>query len=231
MDNFVSPRIGDAFEFTELDLESNREGRLSTSQIGRIRRAALLRGLIGVVAMLGLSVLAYASAGGGDGTSADVYVFLFFIVVPAALVLAMTIGVSEIAITASVEKRSGQVHLRTAPNDYEPSLDPSLWLMRPRPGEPSMPPPPRPNTATLRMRTPRNIGLYSMIVGEQEFRLTEAQFKALAYSTYTVYYMPRLGNRIVAVESFTAEVDPFHLGTIAKGNLMPYSDEGDTLRG
>ncbi|HVO42852.1 MAG TPA: hypothetical protein VMT34_09520 [Aggregatilineales bacterium] len=228
MDSGYVPRLGEVFQFNEADLAVNREGRLSPAQIAALRRQALLRGLILVVALLGIGVLAYASADPGSG---DVYVFFFFIIVPGALALALTAGVTEITIAASrpLDKRSGQAHLRTAPHAYEPPLDPAIWVDVPMPG--TRPPrlPARPDTATIPLRIARGQGLHTLIVGDREFKLTAAQYGALSYSTYTVYFLPRLGNRIVAVEPFAAE--PTLIRTLSPGTATPYTDEGEGLRG
>jgi hypothetical protein len=175
------------FQFTPDDLKQNRQGQLSASQADRLRRSAGRTALI-ILAILGvLGIMAILSA---QPSTSELPIFFLCLIVPAAVALAFTVGITEAAIAPRVvTKRSAQIHLARAPFGYEPPLDATT--------APTFPV--RQRFSPVRGRFGAPIGQYSMIIDDQGFSLTRDEFEALIPAIYNVYFLPTL-HKIVSVE-------------------------------
>lgn len=202
-----------AFSFTPDDLAQNRQGDLSAAQVDRLRRSAGQIALI-VLAIIGaLGILTILSA---QPSTDEVPPLLLCLIVPALFTLAVSVGLTEIAISPRiVSKRSGQVHL-------------AFGLT-----------PPVPPLEAEQARKARRfrfgwMGSYSMIVGDQEFVLTREQYESLHPGLYAnVYFVPTI-HKVVAVEVVDEDfARATHLRRAAEPAapqpLLP-DDTEDTLR-
>ena len=209
------------FRFTDGDLKDNRQGRLSDSQVSQIRRSTARTPLviIGILAVLG--VLAILSA---QPSASELPIFLIFLIIPAVVTLALTVGVTEAAIAPRVvSKRSGQIHLAEAPFGFNPPLTDEETL----------------NTFTTRRaplpfskgnRVKRPVGMYSLLIDDQLFRLSPDEYHALTPSVYTIYFVPTI-QKIVAVESVTAPTRTIDVSASLPAPALLDDDDRDTLRG
>jgi hypothetical protein len=179
-------RIEQAFNFTEADLRENRQGRLSTAQVDRLRSSArqTLFIILGVLAALGLLTLLSVRISGGE-----LFILISCLTVPALVAFSFTLGTTEAAISPrTVSKRTGQLHLSVLPIGFDPPLKQEQV-----------------ERLAQRSRFPRQ-SMYSMIIEDLEFRLTLEEHAALTPGVYTVYYIPTL-NKIVAMELVAVTAD------------------------
>jgi len=208
------------FHFTARDLSENRQGRLSDAQVSRIRREAARTPLL-IIGVLGaLGILSILSA---RPSAAEIPIFLLCLIIT----LALTVGVTEAALSPRVvSKRAGQVHLAAAPFGFTPPLTDDETL----------------NAFTTHRRflrfpiggtggknTPQPIGLYSMFIDDQLFRLSPDEYHALTPAIYTVYFVPTI-QKIVAVElvSFSERAPESAPGLSAPA--LPEDEDRDVLR-
>lgn len=223
MDTTYETTLQKVFRFTGGDLKDNRQGRLSDSQVSQIRRSAARTPLV-IIGILGvLGVLAILSA---RPSASEIPIFLIFLIIPAVVTLALTVGVTEAALSPRVvSKRSGQIHLAVAPFGFNPPLTDEETL----------------NAFTTRRsplslpfgggnRVKRPVGMYSMLIDDQLFRLSPNEYNALTPAVYTIYFVPTI-QKIVAVELASA---PERASDAAPGLPAPAmldDDDRDTLRG
>ena len=179
--------LGNAFGFTEDDLEENRQGRLSNAQIAHLRRSAGTTAII-VIAVLGvLGILSVVSAGPDPQ---GMPIFLFCLGMPALFTLAFTVVATEIAVSPRVvAKRTGVVHLAYGVFDYQPPLEPNQYR----------------GWGWRRFMFGR-IGAYTMMIGDEEFRLSREQWELLRPSGYAaIYFLPTM-HKIVSLEIIDSDI-------------------------
>ncbi len=171
--------IENAFHFTSDDLAENQQGRLSYSQVAYLRGKAISLAAIIVAILAGIGVLAYISA---SPTSGELPIFLLALVIPAAIVLAGTVGATELAIMPGVvSKRTGTLHLGYGITGYNPPLDYGQqrtgrrWMMG-------------------------RMGAYTMIVQDQEFQISRDQWELIHPGAYAAVYIVPTIRKIVAIE-------------------------------
>jgi len=213
--------LQNVFRFTDGDLKDNRQGRLSDAQVSRIRRNAAKTPLviIGILAVLG--VLAVMSA---QPDPSELPIFLIFLIIPAIVTLALTVGVTEAAISPRVvSKRSGQIHLAEGPFGFNPPLtdEETLNAFTPRRS-------PLPFGNGNRVKRP--VGMYSLLIDDQLFRLSPDEYHALTPSVYTVYFVPTI-QKIVAVEPVVAPTRTIDVAASLPAPALLDDDDRDTLRG
>src|SRR5258708_16189610 len=192
MDVYKQSVLGNAFGFTEDDLEDNRQGRLSNAQIAHLRRNAGMTAVI-VIAVLGvLGILSVVSAG---PDRQGMPIFLFCLGMPALFTLAFTVVATEIAVSPRVvAKRSGVVHLAYGIFDYKPPLNnppppPPITPRRPFGGAfDSGPALDNPRRRVFRRFMFGRMGAYTMMIGEEEFRLSRDQWELLRPGGYAAVY-------------------------------------------
>src|SRR5476651_686297 len=142
--------LGRAFEFTEDDLGSNRNGQLSANQIQRLRGKSINLATIIILVLVAIGVLSYLSVGNDPQ---DTPVFVLTLVAIGVVTLAGTVGWNEYAMrSGSVNKASGPVHMGYGYLNYNPPVDNGQlgstrrWMLNRR-------------------------GAYTMFVENQEFRV------------------------------------------------------------
>src|SRR5713101_6770791 len=187
MDVYKQSVLGNAFGFTEDDLEENRQGRLSNAQIAHLRRNAGMTAVIVIAILGGLGILSVVSAGPDP---AGMPIFLFCLGMPALFTLAFTVVATEVAVSPRVvAKRSGMVHLAYGIFDYKPPLEANQrrgWGFR--------------HFMFGRM------GAYTMMMSDDEFRLSREQWELLRPGAYAaVYFLPTL-HKIVSLEIIDSDI-------------------------
>lgn len=211
------------FRFTDGDLRDNRQGRLSDAQVSQIRRSAARTPLviIGILAVLGvLSILSAQPA------ASELPIFLLFLIIPAVVTLALTVGVTEAALAPRVvSKRRGQIHLAEAPFGFNPPLtdEETLNAFTPRRS-----PIPLPFGNGSRVKRP--VGMYSLLIDDQLFRLSPDEYHALTPAVYTIYFVPTI-QKIVAVEPVVAPTRTVDVSSSLPAPVLLDDDDRDTLRG
>ncbi|MCC7446246.1 MAG: hypothetical protein IT324_02465 [Anaerolineae bacterium] len=213
--------LQNVFRFTDGDLKDNRQGRLSDAQVSRIRRSAAKTPLviIGILAVLG--VLAVMSA---QPSPSELPIFLIFLIIPAVVTLALTVGVTEAAIAPRVvSKRSGQIHLAEAPFGFNPPLTDEETLNAFVPHRSPLP-------IGNGKRVKRPVGMYSLLIDDQLFRLSPDEYHALTPSVYTIYFVPTI-QKIVALEPVAVPTRTIDVAASLPAPALLDDDDRDTLRG
>ncbi|HLY25705.1 MAG TPA: hypothetical protein VKQ72_05155 [Aggregatilineales bacterium] len=199
-----------AFHFTPEDLQQNKEGRLSQAQAQHLRGRAVSLAAIILVILLGAGIL---TIGTGQADPGETGVVILAIVIPAMIILAVTVGATELAIMpAVVSKRMGTLYLAYGIGVYNPPLEASekviyrrFWLGRE--------------------------GAYAVLVDDQEFRVTRDQWQLLPPGAYAVVYWIPTIRKVVSIEILEQpEVRPERAAVAPKPALPPLPsgrDEGD----
>lgn len=209
MDVIKNTAIENAFHFTSDDLTENREGRLSRTQVGYLRGRAISLAAIVLAIFAACALLAYISS---DQDPSELPVFLLALVIPAAIVLAGTVGATELALMPGVvSKRTGLLHLRYGIGTYNPPLDYGQqqavrrWMMG-------------------------RMGAYTMMVQEQEIRLSREQWEVIHPGAYAAVYIIPTIHKIVAIEIIDHDITlPDELPMLEKPqrSLPPLPDSYD----
>jgi hypothetical protein len=216
MEVYKQNSLEKAFNFTSHDLAENRQGRLTETQIGQLRRDAgrLAMIVLGVLGGLGILTLLTTQA-----DPAELPLFLFCLLLPALITLAFTVFATEAAVVPRVvAKRSGVIHLAYGMLNYTPALD-------------------NPQKGGFRRFTVGRLGAYKMVVGEEQFQLSRDQWQQLRAGAYAnIYFLPTL-HKIVAVEMLDTDIETPQppaidvttpLPEISSGNYG--DDSGDIIR-
>jgi hypothetical protein len=213
--------LQNVFRFTDGDLKDNRQGRLSDAQVSRIRRSAAKTPVVIIGILVVLGVLAYLSA---QPSPNELPIFLIFLIIPAIVTLALTVGVTEAALSPRVvSKRSGQIHLAEAPFGFNPPLtdEETLSAFAPRRS-------PLPFGTGNRVKRP--VGMYSLLIDDQLFRLSPDEYHALTPTMYTIYFVPTI-QKIVAVEPVVTPTRTIDISANLPAPALLDDDDRDTLRG
>ncbi len=214
MDTYQDNSLEAVFGFTAQDRRENRQGSLSESQALRLRSGAS-RTLLVVLAVLGgLGFLTIISV---DSSPGELFLMLSCLAVPALGTFAFTLGTTEAAISPRVvSKVSGQIHLAYGMMGYNPPLDDA-------------------QLRTVRHYVIGQNAAYTMIVGDQQFRLSKEEYEALAPGYYIIYFVPTL-KRIVSIERIDAEIVAPTPPALESGAPSPiisetYDQGGESVRG
>ncbi len=203
-----------AFNFTPDDLSENRRGNLSATQIERLRRGSVRMAVIILAILAVLGVMSIVSA---QLSPDELPIFLLCLIVPAIVTLALTVGITEAALSPRVvSKRTGQIHLASAPFGYQPPLDDEQLLSFGRPQRLWLP---------WQGGVRRPVGQYSMIIDDQQFQLTPDQYQLLIPGNYTVYFVPTI-RKIVSIEPITVSKG----ATPELSAPSAFDEDQDTLR-
>ncbi|MEP7286069.1 MAG: hypothetical protein ABI947_09915 [Chloroflexota bacterium] len=236
-----------AFSFTPDDLKENRQGKLSATQAALLRHGAQQVALIvlGVLGTLGIFALISSRPSSGE-----LPIFLLCLIVPAALILAVTVGAAEVAILPGVcATQTGIAHMAYGMFDFTPPLDnrqPASGNFR-QFSRRSGVEPPLTSTSTggstptnsLRLSYGGN-GTYRLVVNNQRFRLTREQYQEIQPGALiTIYYLPTI-HKIVALEIVDNNIQlpeppvmdtPDTVTEPLPPSAFDREDDGDTLRG
>jgi hypothetical protein len=210
-----------AFEFTPDDLQQNQRGELSAAQRDRIRRHA---GQIALIVLAVLGVIGILTILSAQPESDELPVFLIFLIGPAAITLALTVGLTEVALSPRVvAKRNGQIKLAYGIGAYDPPLD-------------------QEQQRRARRWIFGRAGACTMVVGDKEFQLSREQFNSLTPGLYVaIYYVPTI-HRIVSIDVIDdgTQLPPSAIEivtTAQPGESIPAAKErvddrdGDVIRG
>jgi hypothetical protein len=207
--------IENAFHFTSDDLTANREGQLSRTQIGYLRGRAISLSAVVLAILAACGLLAYVSS---DQDPSELPVFLLALVIPAAIVLAGTVGATELAVMPGVvSKRTGVLHLRYGIGTYNPPLDYG-------------------QEQAIRRWMMGRMGAYTMMVQDQEIRLSREQWELIHPGAYAAVYIVPTIRKIVAIEIIDHDVTlPDELPMVEKTQKalppLPESyDDQDVIR-
>ncbi len=180
-----------AFSFTEQDLNQNMQGKLSDSQVARLRGEAYqtLYLIVGALAIIGVLALLSFRADAGE-----LLLLLSCLILPAVVTFVFTVGNTEAALSArTVSKVSGMIHLAYGMMPYQPPLQDDFKPVQ------------------------RGVVLgyqaaYRLAIADREFRLDRDQHEALSagYGYYNIFFVPTL-NKIVSVQ----RIDPSQPETAA----------------
>jgi hypothetical protein len=242
MDVYKQSVLGNAFGFTEDDLVENRQGRLSTAQIARLRLNAGRTAIIVIAILGGLGILSVVSSGPDPQ---GMPIFLFCLGMPALFTLAFTVIATEVAVSPRVvAKRSGMVRLAYGMFDYKPPLDnppppPQITPRRPFGGTfDSGPALDNPRRRVYRRFIFGRMGAYTMMIGDDEFRLSRDQWQLIKAGSYAaIYFLPTL-HKIVSIEIIDSDIQAPEPPTIdvTAEPVKPIpahgdnSDTGDVIR-
>ncbi|MBX3085814.1 MAG: hypothetical protein KF716_29520 [Anaerolineae bacterium] len=212
--------LAKAFQFTADDLKLNRQGRLSPTQIARLRKEASRRAIPILLVLGGLGILTILTA---PVSSGELFLFLLILGVPAFLTISLTVGLTEAAVAPGlVTRQTGQAHLAYGIYSYNPPLSPEEWKQ-------------------LKLSNGFKIGSlilglgyegsYRLAINDLEFRVSRDEHAVLNMIVYNVYYLPTL-RKIVSLEPLDLDIKPAR--PVEK--LLPPPDlvtegSGDELRG
>jgi hypothetical protein len=202
-----------AFNFTPDDLRENQQGRLSATQAAYLRHIAQRMALIIIGVLGGLGILTIISA---QPDSSDLAGFFLFLIVPAAIVLAVTVGATEMAIAPKVvASRTGTAHMAYGMFGYDPPVETQQRSFMPRYG---------------------TAGGYRMIVGDTKFGLNREQWSLIPPGAQiAIYFLPTI-HKILAIEILDPNIrlaEPPSIDITAEPMrpVLPGDDDGDTLKG
>ena len=211
MNIYKNQSLEKQFHFTEDDLQLNREGRLSRTQMAYLRRRAYSFSAIVVAAIAILGLLSYFSA---QPDPPD-FAFMWALIIPVVIVVAGTIGATELAILPGVvSKLNGTVYLAYGMAAYEPIRED--------------------NRRGRRFMLGRT-GAYTLLIQDQEFRISRDQWNLIRPGAIgTVYWIPTI-RKIVALEIIDhdlKEIEPIlHQAEYVPLPLLPdHGDDHDSIR-
>lgn len=214
MDVYKQSVLGNAFGFTEDDLVENRRGHLSDVQIGKLRRSAGMTAIIVIAVLGGLGILSVLSAGPDPE---GMPIFLFCLGMPALFTLAFTVIATEVAVSPRVvAKRSGIIHLAYGIMGYNPPLEANQY-----------------RGFGWRHFMFGRMGSYTMMIGDDEFRVSSEQWELLKAGGYAaVYFLPTI-HKIVSLEIIDSDIqtpEPPTIDVTAEPvkPVPAYNDNSDT---